>query len=191
MERGRDRAGAAALVEDLHHGQCHRRARCIDFAPHAHRALLLGPAAGARGTAAPSGSWSTWRAGLAAAGHRVTLLAGRRLRRPRGDAGAGGPRAGAAPRPSTSGPLLPAGLDLAARLRAAPNAARRALDPAARGQLEAGHAPARRTRSTSAANHAQRHGGDAFVYNGIDPAEFRVPPATRRLRPLPRPAAQR
>ena len=43
-------------------------------------------------------------------------------------------------------------------------------------------------------DHARRHGSEVFVYNGLDPADYvfrRFPQARRAVRPVPRQAAQR
>jgi glycosyltransferase involved in cell wall biosynthesis len=109
--------------------------------------------------------------GLAAAGHRVTLVAGhgsvvpeatlvpvaiREARRPEFDIR----------------PLLPAGLDIVlacAPLRTPPDVPwiRRLA-----GNWKPGTTGAPNTLYLSR-NHAERHGGRAFVYNGVDPAEYR------------------
>jgi glycosyltransferase involved in cell wall biosynthesis len=109
--------------------------------------------------------------GLAAAGHRVTLLAG---------AGSDVPEATLVPVDLARArqtdfdvnPLLPPGLDIL--LSFAPLRVRPELPWIRR---LAGNWPAGRTGAPNtlylSRNHAERHGGTAFVYNGIDPAEFR------------------
>jgi glycosyltransferase involved in cell wall biosynthesis len=109
--------------------------------------------------------------GLAAAGHQVTLVAGH---------GSDVPEAtlvpvalDAARRPDFDiRPLLPRGLDVVlacAPLRTAPDVPwiRRLA-----GNWKPGTIGAPNTLYLSR-NHAQRHGGTAFVYNGVDPAEYR------------------
>jgi glycosyltransferase involved in cell wall biosynthesis len=109
--------------------------------------------------------------GLAAAGHRVTLVAGH---------GSVVPEAtlvpvaiGEARRPEFDiRPLLPAGLDIVlacAPLRTPPDVPwiRRLA-----GNRKPGTTGAPNTLYLSR-NHAERHGGRAFVYNGVDPAEYR------------------
>ena len=109
--------------------------------------------------------------GLAAAGHRVTLLAG---------AGSSVPEAtlvpvdlGRARRDDFDiRPLLPAGLDLllaCVPLRTSPDVPwiRRLA-----GNWKPGAVGAPNTLYLSE-NHARRHGGHAWVYNGIDPADYR------------------
>ena len=109
--------------------------------------------------------------GLAAAGHRVTLFAGH---------GSTVPEATLVPvdlararRPEFDiRPLLPGGLDLllaCVPLRVAPEVPwiRRLA-----GNWKPGTTAAPNTLFLSE-NHARRHGGQAWVYNGIDPAEFR------------------
>ena len=108
--------------------------------------------------------------GLAAAGHRVTLIAGH---------GSTVPEAGLVPvdleearRPDFDiRPLLPSGLDLllaCVPLRTPPDVPwiRRLA-----GNWKPGTVGAPNTLYLSQ-NHARRHGGQAWVYNGIDPAEF-------------------
>jgi glycosyltransferase involved in cell wall biosynthesis len=109
--------------------------------------------------------------GLAEAGHRVTLVAGH---------GSTVPEATLVPvdlkhaRTPTFDirPLLPPGLDVVlacAPLRIAPDVPwiRRLA-----GNWKPGTTGAPNTLYLSR-NHAQRHGGHAWVYNGIDPADFR------------------
>jgi glycosyltransferase involved in cell wall biosynthesis len=109
--------------------------------------------------------------GLAAAGHRVTLVAGQ---------GSVVPEATLVPvsldearRPDFDiRPLLPANLDIVlacAPLRTPPDVPwiRRLA-----GNWKAGTTGAPNTLYVSR-NHAQRYGGVAFVYNGLDPAEYR------------------
>jgi glycosyltransferase involved in cell wall biosynthesis len=109
--------------------------------------------------------------GLAEAGHRVTLLAGH---------GSDVPEATLVPvavdlarRPAFDiRPLLPAGLDIVlacAPLRIAPDVPwiRRLA-----GNWKPGTSGAPNTLYLSR-DHARRHGGVAFVYNGVDPAEYR------------------
>ncbi len=109
--------------------------------------------------------------GLAAAGHRVTLIAGEGSRVP--EASLVPVDVGAARRPEFDiRPLLPPGLDAMityAPLRARPEMPWLRVVP---GNWKAG--------STAPPNavflsrdHAARHGSKAFVYNGLDPAEFR------------------
>jgi glycosyltransferase involved in cell wall biosynthesis len=108
--------------------------------------------------------------GLAAAGHRVTLLAGE---------GSTVPEATLAPidlrlarQPEFDiRPHLPAGLDVLLSfvpLRQPPDLPwiRRLA-----GNWKPGMTGAPNTLYLSR-NHARRHGGEAFVYNGLDPAEF-------------------
>ena len=108
--------------------------------------------------------------GLAAAGHRVTLIAG---------PGSDVPEATLVPcdlalaRTATFDirPLLPAGLDLllaCVPLRTPPDVAwiRRLA-----GNWKPGTVGAPNTLYLSE-NHARRHGGRCWVYNGIDPADF-------------------
>lgn len=112
--------------------------------------------------------------GLAAAGHRVTLVAGH---------GSDVPEATLVPvsleaarRPEFDiRPLLPPGLDIVlacAPLRTPPDAPwiRRLA-----GNWKPGTVGAPNTLYLSR-NHAERHGGTAFVYNGVDPAEYRFRP---------------
>jgi glycosyltransferase involved in cell wall biosynthesis len=109
--------------------------------------------------------------GLAAAGHRVTLVAGQ---------GTAVPEAALVPvslddarRPEFDiRPLLPPGLDIVlacAPLRTPPDVPwiRRLA-----GNWKPGTTGAPNTLYLSR-NHAARHGGSAFVYNGLDPAEYR------------------
>ncbi len=109
--------------------------------------------------------------GLAEAGHQVTLVAGH---------GSHVPEATLVPiavdlarRPAFDiRPLLPAGLDIVlacAPLRIAPDVPwiRRLA-----GNWKAGTSGAPNTLYLSR-DHARRHGGAAFVYNGVDPAEYR------------------
>jgi glycosyltransferase involved in cell wall biosynthesis len=109
--------------------------------------------------------------GLAAAGHRVTLVAGH---------GSSVPEATLVPvsvakaREPTFDirPLLPGNLDIVlacAPLRIPPDVPwiRRLA-----GNWKPGTTGAPNTLYLSR-NHAQRHGGTAFVYNGVDPAEYR------------------
>lgn len=109
--------------------------------------------------------------GLAEAGHRVTLVVGH---------GSNVPEAtlvpvalDAARRPDFDiRPLLPRGLDLVlacAPLRIPPDVPwiRRLA-----GNWKPGSTGAPNTLYLSR-NHARRHGGTAFVYNGLDPAEYR------------------
>jgi glycosyltransferase involved in cell wall biosynthesis len=109
--------------------------------------------------------------GLAAAGHRVTLVAGH---------GSVVPEATLVPvsldqarRPDFDiRPLLPASLDIVlacAPLRTPPDVPwiRRLA-----GNWKPGTTGAPNTLYVSR-NHAQRYGGVAFVYNGLDPAEYR------------------
>ena len=109
--------------------------------------------------------------GLAAAGHRVTLVAGH---------GSVVPEATLVPvsldearRPDFDiRPLLPSSLDIVlacAPLRTPPDMPwiRRLA-----GNWKAGTTGAPNTLFVSR-NHAQRYGGVAFVYNGLDPAEYR------------------
>lgn len=109
--------------------------------------------------------------GLAAAGHRVTLVAGH---------GSDVPEATLVPvdlqrarRPDFDiRPLLPPGLDIVlacAPLRIAPDVPwiRRLA-----GNWKPGTVGAPNTLYLSR-DHARRHGGVAFVYNGVDPAEYR------------------
>jgi glycosyltransferase involved in cell wall biosynthesis len=109
--------------------------------------------------------------GLAAAGHRVTLVAGH---------GSVVPEATLVPvaiaearRPEFDiRPLLPAGLDIVlacAPLRTPPDLPwiRRLA-----GNWKPGTTGAPNTLYVSR-NHARRYGGVAFVYNGLDPAEYR------------------
>jgi glycosyltransferase involved in cell wall biosynthesis len=109
--------------------------------------------------------------GLAAAGHRVTLVAGH---------GSVVPEATLVPvsiaearRPEFDiRPLLPAGLDIVlacAPLRTPPDVPwiRRLA-----GNWKPGTTGGPNTLYLSR-NHAERHGGRAFVYNGVDPAEYR------------------
>ncbi|HEY9506617.1 MAG TPA: glycosyltransferase [Gemmatimonadales bacterium] len=109
--------------------------------------------------------------GLAAAGHRVTLIAGEGSRVP--EASLVPVDVGAARRPEFDiRRLLPPGLDAMityAPLRARPEMPWLRVVP---GNWKAG--------STAPPNavflsrdHAARHGSKAFVYNGLDPAEFR------------------
>jgi glycosyltransferase involved in cell wall biosynthesis len=108
--------------------------------------------------------------GLAAAGHRVTLVAGH---------GSSVPEATLVPvsiaearRPDFDiRPLLPAGLDIVlacAPLRIAPDVPwiRRLA-----GNWKPGTTGAPNTLYLSR-DHARRHGGTAFVYNGVDPSEY-------------------
>jgi len=110
--------------------------------------------------------------GLAAAGHRVTLIAGE---------GSAVPEATLAPVDLTAArrpefdirPHLPAGLDIllsCVPLRRPPEVPwiRRLA-----GNWKAGTTGAPNTLYLSR-NHAWRHGGEAFVYNGVDPAEFEL-----------------
>jgi glycosyltransferase involved in cell wall biosynthesis len=109
--------------------------------------------------------------GLAAAGHRVTLVAGH---------GSVVPEATLVPVPLDEArrldfdirPLLPANLDIVlacAPLRTPPDVPwiRRLA-----GNWKPGTTGAPNTLYVSR-NHAQRYGGVAFVYNGLDPAEYR------------------
>ncbi|HEY7611350.1 MAG TPA: glycosyltransferase [Gemmatimonadales bacterium] len=110
--------------------------------------------------------------GLAAAGHRVTLVAGR---------GSAVPEAtlvpvalDAARKPDFDiRPLLPGGVDIllaCAPLRIPPEVPwiRRLA-----GNREPGTRSAPNTLYLSR-DHARRHGGSAFVYNGVDPSEYRL-----------------
>ena len=112
--------------------------------------------------------------GLAAAGHRVTLVAG---------PGSDVPEATLVPVDLTLArtatfdirPLLPPGLDLllaCVPLRTPPDVPwiRRLA-----GNWKPGTTGAPNTLYLSE-NHARRHGGHAWVYNGIDPADFRFRP---------------
>ena len=117
--------------------------------------------------------------GLAAAGHRVTLIAG---------AGSDVPEATLVPlatwprcaRPSsTSGRVLPRGSTSCSSFAPAPPPPGRPLDPQPARQPAARASRPPNTLYLSR-NHARRHGATAFVYNGIDLA--RVP-----LRAAPRP----
>ena len=110
--------------------------------------------------------------GLAAAGHRVTLVAGH---------GSVVPEATLVPvsldearRPGLRHPAAAAAEPgHRARLRAAPHAARRAVDPPSRRQLEAGDDRRAQHALPQPRTTPERHGGGAFVYNGVDPAEYR------------------
>ena len=108
--------------------------------------------------------------GLAELGHRVTLVAGEGSRVP--EANVVGVDLALARRPEFDiAPLLPAGLDLLtafAPLRVAPPL------PCIRrlaGNWKPGTVGPPNTLYVSA-DHARRHGGRAFVYNGVDPREY-------------------
>jgi glycosyltransferase involved in cell wall biosynthesis len=109
--------------------------------------------------------------GLAEAGHRVTLIAG---------PGSGVPETtlvpvdiGAARRPDFDiRPLLPSDLDILlsyAPLRIKPEGPWLRVLP---GNWKPGTRAAPNIIFLSR-NHAERHGAEAFVYNGLDPSEFR------------------
>lgn len=109
--------------------------------------------------------------GLAAAGHRVTLIAGAGSRVAEATLVPVDVRAAREPE-FEIGPHLPAGLDLLVsyvELRRPP------VVPwvwKLEGNRKAGRASPPNTIHLSA-DHARRHGGRAFVYNGIDPADYR------------------
>jgi glycosyltransferase involved in cell wall biosynthesis len=109
--------------------------------------------------------------GLAAAGHRVTLIAGEGSKVP--ETSLVPVDVGAARRPDFDiRPLLPASLDAMityAPLRARPEIPWLRVVP---GNWKAGSTAPPNTIFLSR-DHATRHGSKAFVYNGLDPAEFR------------------
>lgn len=108
--------------------------------------------------------------GLSQLGHRVTLLAAR------GSRVAGMPLVELDPRATSRPgfdvtPFLPASLDLLhshAPLTTLPEAAHVFT---LHGNLRPGRSPRPNTIFLSA-DHARRHGGRAFVYNGVDPSEL-------------------
>lgn len=109
--------------------------------------------------------------GLAAAGHRVTLVAGAGSRVPEAALVPVDLRAARDPGFDIR-PLLPAGVDLlltCVPLRTPPQVPwiRRLA-----GNWKPGTVGAPNTLYLSE-NHARRHGGHAWVYNGIDPADYR------------------
>jgi glycosyltransferase involved in cell wall biosynthesis len=108
--------------------------------------------------------------GLAAAGHRVTLIAARGSRVPEAELVPVDLEQARRPEFDIR-PLLPAGLDLllaCVPLRISPGVPwiRRLA-----GNWRPGTTVAPNTLFLSE-NHARRHGGHAWVYNGIDPADF-------------------
>ena len=109
--------------------------------------------------------------GLAAAGHRVTLIASPGSRVPEATLVPVATEVARSPAFRIE-PHLPPGLDLLlslVELRAPP------ATPwiwRLAGKRKAGHPTPVNTIHLSA-DHAHRHGGRAFVYNGIDPADFR------------------
>lgn len=109
--------------------------------------------------------------GLAAAGHRVTLIA---------RAGSDVPEAALVPLTRAQArasdfdvrPLLPPGLDLLLSYGPLAHAPGVPWIRSVHGNRPAGAAGEPNWLYVSR-NHAQRHGASAFVYNGIDPGEFR------------------
>jgi glycosyltransferase involved in cell wall biosynthesis len=113
--------------------------------------------------------------GLAAAGHRVTLLAHAGSRVPEASV-VEVPALGPHDRPIDLRPWLPGGAELL--LAFAPLALPPEL-PWIR-SLHGNRRPGTRSAPNTlylSRDHAARHGATAFVYNGIDPAEFRFSPA--------------
>ena len=116
--------------------------------------------------------------GLAEAGHRVTLIAGHGSNVPETHAGPGGRRGRPAPGVRSSARCsLPGSTSCSAY---APLAVKPDL-PWLRvlpGNWKPGTKAAPNIIYLSR-DHAERHGSAAFVYNGLDPAEFRFRPAPR------------
>jgi glycosyltransferase involved in cell wall biosynthesis len=109
--------------------------------------------------------------GLAAAGHRVTLIAAQGSKVPEATLV---PLARAQVRDATLDlrPLLPTGLDLLLAFGPLPTAPGVPWIRSLHGNRKPGTPGAPNTIYLSR-NHAERHGATAFVYNGIDPGEFR------------------
>ena len=128
--------------------------------------------------------------GLAEAGHRVTLVAGHGSAVPEATLVPVDLAQARSPGRSTSGRSFPGAWICCSPASAA--ASRRRCPGFAGSPATGSRAPsARRTPSILSENHARRHGGHAWVYNGIDPARLPVPPRQGRLRSLHRPAARR
>jgi len=114
--------------------------------------------------------------GLAELGHRVTLIAGRGSKVPEATLIPVEPRK-AERADFDVRPLLPSGVDVLH--------AHRTLAPTEVPTLWTLHGNARAGTELApnlvclSADHARRHGTHAFVYNGLDPADYRFEPAKR------------
>ncbi|MGN6393851.1 MAG: glycosyltransferase [Gemmatimonadales bacterium] len=112
--------------------------------------------------------------GLAAAGHRVTLLSYPGSRVPEATI-VEVPAAGPHDQSSDLRPWLPGSADVLLAFAPLANAPDLPWIRSLHGNRPPGSRSAPNTLYLSR-DHAARHGGSAFVYNGIDPAEFRFNP---------------